>query len=82
VHDAGGQTSQSAQAGGNIEIARQRRDPPAAKQGRALGAGGERQQAHAACLGLGHAQANIAAAEDQEAFASKAGGQGAEGALI
>jgi hypothetical protein len=33
-------------------------------------------------LGLGDAQAHVAAADDQEAFATKAGGQGAEGALV
>ena len=82
VDDAGGQAGQSAQAGGDVEVTRQRRDASASQQGGALGAGGERQQAHAAGLGLGHAQAHITATDDQEAFAAKARGQGAEGALV
>ena len=82
VDDACGQARQPGEAGRVIQVTRQGRDTATAQEGRTLGAGGQRQQPDLRALHAGHAQADIAATDDQEALAAKARGQGAEGTLV
>ena len=65
-----------------IEVTDQGGDTAFTQHRSPIRAGGQGKEAQTSSLELGHAQADIAAADDQETFAAKPGGQGAEGTLV
>jgi hypothetical protein len=75
VQHAVGQAGQTLQAGRLVQVATKRRDAARAQLTGAVGAGGQRQHAHPAGERLRHAQPDIAAANDEQALAAKAGWQ-------
>ena len=86
MDDTGGEAGQALEAGGIVEVARQGRDAPASQERGAPGRGAQGHQAHTggleAAVQAGHAQADIAATDDEHAFTPEARRQRAEGGLV
>ncbi len=74
-----GQASQPAQGGTVVQVAKQRLDAALAQRCTPGGGGGEGQHAHMPWQRCGSTQADIAAADDQNPLAAKAGRQRAKG---
>ena len=81
MHDARRQPGQPGERCRPVEVARQRCDALATQLRNAGGRRCQRQQAHAPWQAARHSQADIAASDDQDAFAAKARRQGTEGTL-
>jgi hypothetical protein len=82
VHDARAQRGQPRQRGGLVEVAHQRHDAAGAQLVHAGRRRRQRQQAHARAQHARHAQAHVAAADDEDALAAEARRQGSEGVLV
>ena len=79
MHHARGQAGQAAQAGAVVQIAQQRRDALRAQRRQAFGRRREGDQLEPRRQLAGNAQADIAAADDQNALTAKARWQRTKG---